>query len=197
MRTSLDLTHEFSEIELEFIGAPYQDVFGLKNNKTVAETLRHHKYKTLAAKVKKCYPNILDEPLGTALLCLKQNGDRFYLRFLNSYGDLRYSTFRLATPEFEAKIGVYAYFENEILRYIGRCKDSMKKRVNQGYGKIYPKNCYLDGQATNCHLNAKITEVSESIVLRLCVIESKSEIERVETSLIREHEPAWNIRRAS
>ena len=197
MRASPDLVHDFSEIELKFIGVPYQNVFGRKNNKTVAETLRHRLYRTLAAEVKECYPNILDEPLGTALLRLKQDGDPFYRRFLNLYGDLQYSTFRIATPKFESKIGVYAYFENKILRYIGRCTNSMKERVNQGHGKIYPKNCYLDGQTTDCRLNAKITEISESIMLRLWVIESKSEIERVEASMIREYEPAWNIQRAS
>ena len=197
MRTSPDLIHDFSEIKLEFIDTLCQDVFSWKNNKTVAETLRHHPYRTLAAKVEKCYQNILDEPLGTALLHLKQDGDPFYRRFLNPYGDLQYSTFRIATPKFESKTGVYAYFEDKILRYIGRCKNSMKKRVNQGHGKIYPKNCYLDGQRTDCRLNAKITEISESIMLRLWVIENKSEIERVEASMIREYEPAWNIQRAS
>jgi hypothetical protein len=38
----------------------------------------------------------------------------------------------------------------------------MKKRISQGYGKISPKNCYLDGLATNCHLNALITETIKS-----------------------------------
>ena len=192
MKASPDLIHDFSVAELEFIGAPYQDAFGRYNKKTVAETLRHHKYQTLAAEVKECYQNILDEPLGTALLRLKRNDDPFYYRFLNRYGDLRYSNFRLATPKFESKTGVYAYFEDEILRYIGRCESSMKIRVNQGHGKIYPKNCYLDGQITNCRLNAKITEISESVVLRFCVIENKSEIKRVETSLIHKHAPVWN-----
>ena len=197
MKASPDLIHDFSVVELEFTGAPYQDIFGQKNNKTVEETLRHCQYRTLAAEVKECYQHILDEPLGTALLRLKQNDDPFYLRFLNPYGDLRYSTFRLATPKFESKTGVYSYFEDKILRYIGRCKKvSMKRRVNQGHGKIYPKNCYLDGQRTDCRLNANITKISESIVLRFCVIENKSEIERVETSLIHKHGPVWNIQRA-
>ena len=191
-----DLKHDFSRIELEFVGVPYQDVFGLKNNKTVAETLQHYRYQKFAETVEKCYRDILDEPLGTALLRMKQNGDLFYRKFLNRYGDMQYSTFRLATPEFESVTGVYAYFEGETLRYIGRCRDSMKKRVTQGYGKIHPKNCYLDGQATNCHLNAKITKASQAIALRLCVIENTSKINHVETSLIRKHSPVWNIQHA-
>ena len=188
-----DIKHDFSIIELEFISTLYEDVFGLKNNKTVAETLQHHRYRRLTAEVEQRYPNILNEPLGTALLRLKHSGDQFYRRFLNPYGDLRYSTFSLATPEFESSTGVYAYFEGNVLRYIGRCRDSMKKRVTQGYGKIHPKNCYLDGQATNCRLNALITKTSETITLRICRIESRSEIEHVESSLIQRHKPPWNI----
>ena len=134
-----DLKHDFSIIELKFAGELYEDVFGLKNNKTVAETLQHHRYRQLSAVVKERYSNILNEPLGTALLRLKHNGDQIYRRFLNPYGDLRYSTFSLATSEFEAATGVYAYFDGNILHYIGRCRDSMKKRVNcQRRSKIPP-----------------------------------------------------------
>ena len=188
-----ELKQDFSIIELTFTGEYHEDVFGLKNNKTVAETLQHRRYRGLSAEVKERYPSILNEPLGTALLRLKHDGDQIYRRFLNPYGDLRYSTFSLATSEFEAATGVYAYFDGNILRYIGRCRDSMKKRVNQGYGKIHPKNCYLDGQATNCRLNALISKTSETISLRMCRIEDRSEIERVENSLIQRHKPEWNI----
>ena len=188
-----NLKRDFSLIELNFIGTLYEDVFGHKNNKTVAETLRHQRYRRLTTEVEERYSNILNEPLGAALLRLKHDGDQIYRRFLNPYGDLRYSIFSLATSEFESATGVYAYFDDSILRYIGRCRDSMKKRVNQGYGKIHPKNCYLDGQATNCRVNALISKTSETISLRLCRIEGSSEIERVESSLIQRHKPDWNI----
>ena len=134
-----NLILDFSEIDLEFIGAPYRDVFGQKNNKTVAETLQHVRYQQLAKEVKGRYRDVLDKPLGTALFRLKQSGDVFYRRFLNPYGDLRYSTFRISSPTFECLTGVYAFFEGEALRYIGRCRDSMKKCITQGYGKIHPK----------------------------------------------------------
>ena len=72
----------------------------------------------------------------------------------------------------------------------------MKKRINQGYGKIHPKNCYLDGQATNCHLNTLIARADEEVKLWLCEMESIQEIELVEKKLIRKHQPEWNILRA-
>jgi hypothetical protein len=91
--------------------------------------------------------------------------------------------------------GVYAYLLGDELKYIGRCKDSMKKRIDQGYGKIHPKNCYLDGQATNCHLNSRITEVKDNVTLWLYQMESPSEIESMERALIRSCHPPWNIQR--
>ena len=84
---------------------------------------------------------------------------------------------------------------NEV-KYIGRCKDSMKKRINQGYGKIHPKNCYLDGQTTNCHINSMITEASNKVTLWLCEMQILSEIEIIEKELIRTYKPEWNIQRS-
>ena len=79
------------------------------------------------------------------------------------------------------------------MKYIGRCKNSMKKRVNQGYGKIHPKNCHRDGQATNCRVNARITARSSPVALWLSRMDDGDVIETVERALIREHAPPWNI----
>lgn len=186
---------ELEKVRLEFTGKSYADVFGLKNNKTVAQTLEHRRYSKLKSETTARYADRLHEPLGIFLLELKQHGDSFYTRFLNKYGDLIYSEFFIADKKYLESRGIYAYFAGKELKYIGRCKDSMKKRVNQGYGKIHPKNCYLDGQATNCHLNARITDAEEDITLWLCHMESLSEIEAQERALIRAHEPPWNIQR--
>ncbi len=185
--------HEFSQVELVFNAKLYSDVFGQKNNRTVSETLEHRRYKNLEEEVVAKYPESLRKPLGSFLLELKKRGDVFYKRFLNKYGDLRYSVFAIADPAYFDSRGVYAYLSGNELKYIGRCKDSMKKRVSHGYGKIHPKNCYLDGQATNCHLNSRITTAKERITLWLCQMESPSEIEEVERALINACKPPWNI----
>jgi hypothetical protein len=93
------------------------------------------------------------------------------------------------------KKGVYCYFVDERLTYIGRCRDSMKKRIDQGYGKIHPKNCYIDGQSTNCHLNAKIAAVSDRVSLRLYSMEVDSDIISRENDLIRALSPRWNVQK--
>jgi hypothetical protein len=188
-----EVEYDFVQVALDFDGKPYRDVFGQKNNKTLAETLSHGRYAKLKTEVMQEYPDALNEPLGKFLLELKSKGDEFYKRFLNRYGDLTYSTFVIADPAYFNKRGVYAYLSDGELKYIGRCRDSMKKRVNQGYGKIYPKNCYLDGQATNCHLNARITNDLGKVTLWLCPMDSDPEIERAESELIQRCSPPWNI----
>ena len=178
---------------LGFTGSPYADVFGRKNNKSLAETLAHRRYAKLARETMTRYPQALDVPLGKFLLALKQQGDAFYRRFLNPYGDLSYCTFRIADPRHRALKGIYTYFVDDQLVYIGRCRDAMGKRIDQGYGTIHPKNCYIDGQATNCHLNALIAPVADRISLWLCVIEDDAVIEREEAGLIRTYLPVWNL----
>lgn len=186
---------EFENVPLIFKGARYTNIFAQKNNKTVAQTLAHPRYSKFQPEIMDRYAASLDTPLGTFLLRLKHEQDQFYTRFLNRYGDLEYSVFFITEDQFLRKKGVYAYISGEDIKYIGRCKDSLKKRINQGYGKIHPKNCYLDGQATNCHLNALITGSREDISLWLCPMDDEREIVTKEHRLIRSYQPPWNIQR--
>ena len=170
-------------------------MFGRNNNKTVAETLQHPRYARLAREATALHRERLGTPLGTFLLELKTNGDRFYTKFLNDYGDLTYCTFWIVDPWCLDLTGLYAYVVGDDLKYVDRCRDSMRKRVNQGYGKIHPKNCYLDGQATNCHLNAEIAKVAEEVMLWMCPMDSLAEIVREESNLLRAYQPPWNVQR--
>jgi len=115
--------------------------------------------------------------------------------FLNKNGDSQYCRFRLADRTYASKKGVYCYFAGDELTYVGRCRDSMKKRIDQGYGKIHPKNCYIDGQSTNCHLNAEIAIVSESVTLWFCSMDEDANIIAHESALIKELSPPWNVQK--
>ncbi len=193
--SNLNAQYEFRKVDLVFEGNTYSDVFCQKNNKTVSETLKQKRYAKLKDETQIKYPTSADMPLGEFLLSLKSAGDPFYVRFLNKYGDLTYSIFRISDSEYLDSKGVYAYLCGGELKYIGRCKDSMKKRVNQGYGKIHPKNCFIDGQATNCHLNWRITAESSEVTLWLYELDLDAEIESVERELIGACNPPWNIKR--
>lgn len=196
------MSNSFREIESQLIELPlyfepqkYVDIFKSKNNKTLKETINSKKYTFLAQSIMEKYPQDLDMNLGDFLLQLKNSGDDFYKKFLNKYGDLEYSIFSLKDEKHNTLKGVYFYFLDGDLKYIGRCKDSMQKRVNSGYGKISPKNCYLDGQSTNCKVNALITKHQKDIILKLFVMNDNKMIEKLESRLICEIEPVWNGRK--
>jgi hypothetical protein len=184
----------FEHVGLRFASDNCADVFASKNNKTLGQTLAHRRYLGLTTRITAEYPTSLGRPLGEFLVSLKRQGDERYRLFLNKYGDLLYSPFCVADAGYFKARGVYAYYVGQELKYIGRCKDSIKKRVNHGYGKIHPKNCYLDGQATNCPLNALITEARGEVSLWLHVMGSNDQIDMLEVSLLRTYRPPWNMK---
>ena len=182
----------FQRVALRFESTVDYDIFTRKNNKSLADTLVHPRYKGLMMEAAQ-FQQFMHSPLGQFLAGLKRNGDPFYKRFLNKHGDERFSVFLIDAPDFLTKKGIYAFYVGEELRYIGRCRDTMKQRINQGYGKIHPKNCYIDGQSTNCHLNAKVTEAGHEVDLWLCPLESDDEIILAEAKLIGKFRPIWNV----
>jgi len=107
----------------------------------------------------------MGDSLGTFLLTLKRSGDAFYKQFLNRYGDGSYCKFHMERGPTASRKGLYCYRVDQELVYVGRSRDPFEKRINHGYGTIHPKNCYLDGQATNCHLNALIASSVPSVSL--------------------------------
>jgi len=187
-----DVQLKFERIRLKFNGEIHTDVFGVKNNKTLKETLESKKYSKFWSVVSSRYKSHLDVPLGEFLLHLKQKGDSFYQEFLNKSGDLAYSKFEMSSDKISSEMGVYAFLLVDELKYVGRCMDTMKKRINQGYGKIHPKNCYIDGQVTNCRVNALITESGQNISLWFHIMSSKDKIKSTELQLIQRYNPPWN-----
>lgn len=185
----------FLPVSLHFKPSISINLFREKNNKTVAETIIHRRYFNIAAETRIKYPHRLHEPLGAFLFSLKSAKDYFYQRFLNIYGDAEYSEFWLEDQDVLSKKGLYLYEVEEMLVYLGRCKDSFKRRINNGYGKIHPKNCFIDGQATNCHINSLITGVREHVRLYVCSLDDNIEIDAAERNLIQKYQPPWNIQR--
>ncbi|MEI7578327.1 MAG: hypothetical protein WCK51_15675 [Armatimonadota bacterium] len=183
---------DFTKADLEFsdpgLGVP---VWAKKNNKSVRETLAHPKYAKLSA-LCETYRAELDKPLGEFLLGLMECGDEFYRRFLNSDGEAEFTVFSLADSTLAKVRGLYLYEVKGEVVYIGRCLDSFAKRINQGYGKIHPKNCYIDGQRTNCRLNALVSANQGDVALYVCPMSSEQDIIRLETALLKIYRPGWN-----
>jgi hypothetical protein len=187
--------YTFKETMLHFDGNTYSNVFCEKNNKTLAQTINGEKYRHLEEETRTCYSGYLNEKLGSFLKQLKENGDLFYTRFLNKYGDSVYSRFYINDTELLSKKGLYAYCVKDDLKYIGKTITPFGKRINDGYGRISPKNCYLDGQATNCHVNSLITKHKDHIRLLLLPLENDSFICKLEKALINTYYPEWNIQK--
>ncbi len=184
---------DFECVLLHFEDGTHTNVFSRKNNTTLGETIMHRRYASLATKARRQYPQQLSTPIGAFLMGLKTIGDNFYLDFLNLYGDLKYSKFCIEDESILGRRGLYIFANNDGLLYLGRCKGSFGSRINQGYGTIHPKNCFIDGQATNCHINSLITGCDGKIQLMVCPIDDEPTIDSAETGLIQNYRPPWNI----
>lgn len=183
----------FTEISLNFNEQRnIQNIFYQKNNKTVHETLKHHRYSRISRFIEQKYKSRLSERLGDFLKSLKETDNSDYLYFLNKYGDESYCHFSI--DQYLQEKGLYCFTIDSNIKYIGRCTDSFKKRINYGYGKIYPKNCFIDGQATNCHINALINREKDVKIGIFRMSNSTSqEIKWQEKMILIHNNFEWNI----
>lgn len=188
---------EFVQVPLEFYGATEEDVFARKNNKTLRETIATQRYRTLARhpQLSSLSNDELNTPLGDFLMRQKAEDNRLYKLFLNDYGDLKYTSFAITDKNFHILRGIYAYCVDDKLKYIGRCTDNMRTRVNNGYGRIAPKNCYKDGQSTNCRINNLVQQAKGKVTLWLHQMDEREAICERENFLISELSPPWNIQK--
>jgi hypothetical protein len=183
--------YNFKSYALAFSDETYSNVFKEKKIK-LRLVLEHKEYKNIVKKVNAEYKKYLDTPVGEFLAELKKQGNMFYQKFLKLHGDEEYSTFKITDTSILDKKGLYLYYCGTKLKYIGRCLNSFKKRINQGYGKISPTNCYLYGQSTNCHINSLVTKNKRQIKLYILPLTNKAEITSLEKCLIDEEKPDWN-----
>lgn len=149
------------ELEINFISFNQINLFSKLLNKTLEETIIKPKYKKFEKEIRSKYRDYLEMPIGSFVLILKQNSDMFYVNFLNKNGDKSYCNSSLGNNDVIRKKGIYFYKLSGVIVYIGRYRDTFRNRFNNGYGSICAKNCYIDGQSTNCHINSKINDVYE------------------------------------
>lgn len=119
----------------------------------------------------------------------QQRYERANSTFVHRYGWGPFCEFSIAGDWNEA--GVYAIYSADEVKYIGETQN-VRKRFDQGYGSIYPRNCFEGGQQTNCRINSLIREATtrgESVFLFGLETESRK---IVEEQLIKEIAPPWN-----
>lgn len=185
----------FEETPVIFKERNVPSPFITKNNKTLLETLEHPKYKLLEKELSELSDIDLKRPLGDYLNELKTSKNKNYLKFLNKYGDNMFCEFSIASNLNDN--GIYCWVVDEKIKYVGRCTDNFKKRVNQGYGRINAKNCFKDGQATNCHLNSEINKYERvKFFVYKMTDKSKEEIHVLEKEILSEMELEWNVQKS-
>ena len=89
--------------------------------------------------------------------------------------------------------GVYVFFINNEIKHIGQTVN-LSKRINQGYGKISPRNCFVRGQSTNCRINTLILnefKLGNEVLIKFYQTQNHVELER---QLITMYRPVWNIK---
>jgi hypothetical protein len=186
--------YQFEEVKLVIQKKDIQNVFFHKNNKTLGQTFDHHRYSRLSKILKEKYRTRLQENLGDFLKSIKEAGDKNYLCFLNKYGDETFCQFSI--DNYLEDKGIYCFVVDGTIKYVGRCSDSFKKRINQGYGKIHPKNCFIDGQATNCHVNSLINSKTDVKFGVYSMNDSSTQqIAELEKMMLTCNRFEWNIQR--
>lgn len=162
------------------------------NKYTVKEMIDKEKYKNLKGEILEKYSIYLDWNIQDFMEYLLCKEDELYKKFLNNYGYNDFCQFKLIDTPMSNKRGLYVYVINNSLKYIGRCRDSFKKRFNVNYGKISPRNCYKDGQSTNCHINSLVNKYRDVIKIYLLHLDDENKIVDIEKELIAKYRPDWN-----
>jgi len=97
-------------------------------------------------------------------------------------------------PKWTSVSGVYAFYIDDELRYIGQCLD-FSQRFNIGYGRITPQCCYEGGQSTNCKMNKVVLAAYENGQKVDLYFYATHDYDRVEFDLIQHFKPMHNAAR--
>ncbi|MDF2557687.1 MAG: Excinuclease subunit domain protein [Bacillales bacterium] len=116
---------------------------------------------------------------------------------LHKYGEGPFCRFSIH-PKWDSVSGVYAYFFNNELVYIGQCLNFLQ-RFNNGYGNISPRSCVSNqnsaGQSTNCKMNKAVLNQylsGDQVFLYFLVT---TDYDKVEYELIQHYKPKLNTAR--
>jgi hypothetical protein len=96
------------------------------------------------------------------------------------------------------RAGVYALIVSDAIKYVGECERLESRFGPGGYGHVSSRNCHVDGQATNCKVNALILQASQSEDrVQLWFMPTAEDRKSIESRLILALNPPWNGRTQS
>ncbi|WP_217652918.1 GIY-YIG nuclease family protein [Flavisolibacter ginsengisoli] len=197
--TASNCSVNFILVPIEISKRNVDNVFAHYSRRTLEETYEKARkkptycYNSVLKKHGDKYSKFFKQPLGHFIKHLKEQGNLDYKLYLNKYGDEKYCSYCINS--YLKDKGLYCYYSEGQVKYVGRCKTSFKSRINGDYGSITSYNCLLDGQATNCHLNSIINSTASEIFLGIHEMSEKSseEIEQLERTILSNKRFEWNI----
>ena len=102
---------------------------------------------------------------------------------------------RFSVPGLPATSGVYAVTVAQALVYVGKAKDLQRRWGPSGYAQIQPRNCFKQGQSTNCKVNHRILLAAQAgLAVRLWTHQTATP-RPLEERLIAKLAPPWNDQR--
>ena len=146
----------FKPVKLLFCGGLRENVFA-RAQKPLQEILKKPAFSHLVSAVNARYSRYLPLKSGLFLGQLKERHDPFYREFLNIHGDEKYSSFRLEGSHEGDKKGVLIVVVNREIYDAFNCPDTFRVKINDTFGHIFPKDCFLSGDCTRCRINALIS----------------------------------------
>jgi hypothetical protein len=146
--------NELKPAELILEAQDLEDKFAYYNKLNLGDFINKYANKI-------CSENLFSEETlnakcGNILMSLKLNNNINYKRVLNEFGYKSFCKFRIKKNKINQNMGIYFFEYKSDLKYIGSTKQTFIKRINNGYGNISPRNCYLGGQSTNCKINSNL-----------------------------------------
>jgi Nuclease subunit of the excinuclease complex len=110
---------------------------------------------------------------------------------LHKYGEGSFCEFSI-DPKWSGVAGVYIYVVNDVIIYVGQCRD-LAKRFNTGYGSISPRACFAGGQSTNCKMNKIVLEnTQQGKEVNLYFLRTH-DFDKIERELIKKLLPEHNV----
>ena len=113
---------------------------------------------------------------------------------LHAYGRGLFCKFKF--PNLDNRPGVYALQIDNEFRYVGQTINLAQRWGPVNYGSISPRNCFNEGQPTNCRINHHMWKAgSNNADISLWFLEvtgGKPDLDRIENELIYQLDPIWN-----
>ncbi len=113
----------------------------------------------------------------------KERHDPFYREFLNPSGDEKFGIFRMKERDDAGRNGLFLVVNGGEIVYGGCSHGSFGNTINEYFGRVSSRDCYLDGDEIRCRINALLTTKKPDAGIYVHCIENPDECRQVAETL--------------